>query len=172
MKIMEGNNGVHSISKPKNSNYSILAPLDLIINATKSNLVIRDQKNKCLKEMLRKRIFYISHPSLSNLECSINLNLSQKRSGIDTLWPFGPQDVICAYGTNDRNIFFEETVKEILVLGNFNPKQIEIRDKSQTILFKDVAAMKLLNIIFKDNEDHALYPIYLKWIDGSEWMKY
>lgn len=153
MKIMtKKGNGVHSISKLKNSNYSILAPL-VIINTTKSNLVIRDQKNKCLKEMLRERIFYISHPSLSNLECSINLNLSQKSS-------------------IDRNIFFEETVKEILVLGNFNPKQIEIRDKSQTILFKDVAAMKLMNIIFKDNEDHALYPIYLKWIDGSEWMKY
>ena len=171
MKIMtkklEGN--VRSISKLKNSNYSILAPLDLIINATKSNLVIQDQKNKYLKEMLRERIFYISHPSLSNLECSINLS---QKSSIDALWPFGPQGVICAIGTNDRNIFFEETVKEILVLGNFNPKQIEIRDKSQTILFKDVAAMKLLNIIFKDNEDHALYPIYLKWIDGSEWMKY
>ena len=102
-KKLEGN-GVHSISNY--SNYSILAPLDLIINTTKSNLVIQDQKNKCLKEMLRERIFYISHPSISNLECSINL--SQKRSGID------------------RNIFFEETIKEILALGNFNPKQNKI----------------------------------------------
>jgi hypothetical protein len=169
MKIMTKKLEGDDASIPKKSNYSILAPLDLTINpervslldrikrvnATKSNLVIRDQKNKCLKEILSERLFYVSHPSLSNLECSINLNLSQR-----------------IIPSIDKNIFFEETVKEILELGNFNHKQIDKRDKSQTILFKDVAAMKLLNIIFKDNENHALYPIYLKWIDGSEWLKY
>ena len=66
---------------------------------------------------------------------------------------------------------FEDTVQEILTLANFNPKQIELKEKNFTLLFKEVAAIKFLNLLFKDNSDHALYPIYLKWIDGSEWMK-
>jgi len=149
----------------KKSNYSILAPLDLITsrNLTKNPLdksatILKDNKNLLLKDMLRDRLFYISHPSLSSLECSINLklcnNCPEDKDGLQI-----PEDV-----------FFEETVREILSLANFNPKQIEKKNRTWSLLFKDVAAMKLLNIIFKGHEDHALYPIYLKWIDGSEWM--
>jgi hypothetical protein len=71
-----------------------------------------------------------------------------------------------------NDLFFEETCQKILALSNFNHKQIEKRKDIKTILFKDVAAMKILNIIFRSNEDHALYPIYLNWINGSEWLKY
>ena len=115
--------------------YSILDPL-----------LKKNNKHHLISSLTLDRLFYISHPSLSNLECSINLNI-----GVD-------------------NAFFDEVVNEILSLGNFNLEQIEKREKTFSVLFKGVAAMKLLNIIFKGQSNHALYPIYLKWIEGSEWM--
>ena len=130
--------------------YSILAPLGIKAATT----IINNNKNQMLLvSMLRDRLFYVSHPSLSTLECSINLRTHSRKE-------IEPQT------------FFEQTVEEILKLANFNPKQIEIKNKTFSLLFKDVAAMKLLNIIFKDQQDHPLYPIYLKWIDGSEWMSH
>jgi hypothetical protein len=128
--------------------YSILAPMGI----KAATAIINNNKNQMLLlSMLRDRLFYVSHPSLSTLECSINLNaLSNKE--------IEPQ------------IFFEQTVEEILKLANFNLKQIETKNKTFSLLFKDATAMKLLNIIFKDQQDHPLYPIYLNWIEGSEWM--
>jgi hypothetical protein len=99
-----------------------------------------------LKRLIRSRLFYISHPSLSSLECSINLNSNSTRENFDCI------------------------VETILALSNFNSKEVERNDKTFCLNFKDVAAMKLLNIVFKDDLDHALYPIYLAWILGSEWM--
>lgn len=132
----------------KKASYSILAPMGI----KAASAIINNNKNQMLLlSMLRDRLFYVSHPSLSTLECSINLKARSKKE-------IEPQ------------IFFEQTVGEILKLANFNLKQIETKNKTFSILFKDVAAMKLLNIIFKDQQDHPLYPIYLKWIDGSEWM--
>jgi hypothetical protein len=54
-------------------------------------------------------------------------------------------------------------VSEITDLVGLNHKQIKINYDTYSILFKDVAAMKLLNLLFKENKDHALYPIYLQW---------
>lgn len=108
----------------------------------RSNLM--ENKNY-LKALICERLFYISHPSISNLECTINL----KTITVDE---------------------FQLTVQQIILLGNFNLTQIIVKDKLMTITFKDVAAIKLLNIIFKDNDYHPLYPIYKKWIDGSEWI--
>jgi DNA-binding transcriptional regulator WhiA len=112
--------------------YSILDPL------------LKKNNKHLISSLILDRLFYISHPSLSNLECSINLNVA-----VD-------------------NAFFDKMVNEILSLDNFNLEQIEKREKTLSVLFKGVAAMKLLNIIFKGQSDHALYPIYLKWIEGSE----
>lgn len=132
-----------------------LLSLDLTTNALQSKKLSSKKSSKALMEMIRDRLFYISHPSSSSLECSINLKL--KKNILKVLI--------------EEDLIFEEIIKEILLLADFNPKQIEKKYKTQTILFKDVAALKLLNIIFKNNEDHALYPIYSKWIDGFEWMK-
>jgi hypothetical protein len=130
----------------KKAPYSILAPMGI----KAASAIINNNKNQMLLlSMLRDRLFYVSHPSLSTLECSINLKTKKE---------IEPQ------------IFFEQTVEEILKLANFNLKQIEAKNKTFSLLFKDVAAMKLLNIIFKDQQDHPLYPIYLNWIEGSEWM--
>lgn len=153
VKMLHGD--IHP-NKIKNSNNLLLALLD---NSTTSqiDLILNKMKYfgpvgpKELKELICDRLFYISHPSISSLECSINLNISTRI---------------------DKNLFFETTTKEILKLADFNPKQIEIRSKYYTILFKDIAALKLLNIIFKDNTNHVLYPIYLKWIGKFEWLKY
>ena len=103
-------------------------------------------KNTLLISILRERLFYLSHPSVSNLECSINLSIICSPKG------------------------FEETIQDVLALANFNPKQIELNHQISSIIFKDVAAIKLLNILLKDYPSHPLYPIYLKWIQGSEWM--
>lgn len=141
---------------------SILAPLGSFLNPFKSKNILTQtdlkkvkkgsqllSKNQLLLSILRDKLYYISHPSVSSLECSINLSMCEMFS----------------------HSAFEDTVQEILTLANFNPKQIELKEKNFTLLFKEVAAIKLLNLLFKDNSDHALYPIYLKWIDGSEWMK-
>jgi hypothetical protein len=121
----------------KQQTYSILDPL----NKTKKN-----GKRHLISSLILDRLFYISHPSISTLECSINLNVGA------------------------GNALFDGMANEIISLGSFNPEQIELRAKTFSVLFKDVAAMKLLNIIFKGHSNHALYPIYLKWIEGSEWM--
>ena len=130
-----------------------LPHLKQLNSPSKSNVDTNVDTNvdkKILIEMLSDRLLYLSHPSLSNLECSINLTLKNN---------IMPQD-----------IFFEQVVQEILSLSNFNLSQIEKKHKTCSILFKDVAAMKLLKIIFSNHKDHPLYPLYLKWIDGSEWM--
>ena len=54
-------------------------------------------------------------------------------------------------------------MSEIAELINLNRKQIKTNYYTFSILFKDVAAMKFLNFLFKENKDHALYPIYLQW---------
>jgi hypothetical protein len=96
-----------------------------------------------LKNLVLNRMFYISHPSLASLECTINfLNYSEE--------------------------LFNHIFLEIIKWADFNPKQVEKKYSSFSITFKDVAAMKLLNIIFKGQEDHALYKIYQKWLGGSE----
>ena len=148
------------------TSYSILSPIiKTSISKSQNTLNNLNKKNldlKLLKTMMRQRLFYISHPSTSGLECSINLNN-------------------CCIGSKD---LFDNISKEILDLGIFNPKQIEKNYKTFSLLFKEVAAMKILNLLFKQEKDldnsgscedfpdqyHPLYKIYLKWLKGSEWM--
>ena len=129
-------------------------PLDLTIKkesqSTKFNLVrdeseMKDQQT--LLNLLTNKVFYISHPSISSLECNVSL----KGPHVDTA-------------------LFILLVDEILKLSRFNPIDIKIDFKTFSLQFKDVAAMKFLNLIFKDRFDHALYPLYYKWIEGAEWM--
>ena len=130
-------------------------PLDLTTikkesQSTKFNLVrdeseMKDQQT--LLNLLTNKVFYISHPSISNLECNVSL----KGPHVDTS-------------------LFILLVDEILKLSRFNPTDIKIDRKTFSLQFKDVAAMKFLNLIFKDRFDHALYPLYYKWIEGAEWM--
>ena len=130
-------------------------PLDLTTikkesQSTKFNLVrdeseMKDQQT--LLNLLTNKVFYISHPSISNLECNVSL----KGPHVDTS-------------------LFILLVDEILKLSRFNPIDIKIDFKTFSLQFKDVAAMKFLNLIFKDRFDHALYPLYYKWIEGAEWM--
>lgn len=101
-----------------------------------------------LKKVLLNQLFYISHPSVSTLECSLNLKC----------FCFGSENL------------FEKITNEIVEMVKCNPEQVKIKNKIFTILFKDVAAMKLLNILFKENTDHVLYPIYKNWLKGSEWL--
>lgn len=112
---------------------------------------------KCVQTMLLNRLIYISHPSTSYIECAINLYK----------WPIS--DMLLTEQTNVKTLFYN-IAQEILEMSNCNPKQVNIKYETYSILFKDVAAMKFLNIIFKGNENHALYKIYLKWLEGSEWM--
>ena len=101
-----------------------------------------------LKKVLLNQLFYISHPSLSTLECSLNLKC----------FCFGSDNL------------FENITNEIVEMVKCNPEQVKINNKTFTVLFKDVAAMKLLNILFKENTDHALYQIYENWVEGFEWL--
>lgn len=101
-----------------------------------------------LHALLLDRLFYISHPSMSSLECSINLNN-------------------CSIGSEE---VFNSIVQEIMQLASFNPKQVKKIFKTFSVIFKDVAALKLLNVLFKGHEDHALFPLYTKWLSGGEWM--
>ena len=103
---------------------------------------------RTLLNLLTDKVFYISHPSISScLECNVSL----KGPHVDTA-------------------LFILLVAEILKLSRFNLIDIKIDYKTFSLHFKDVAAMKLLNLIFKDRFDHALYPLYYKWIEGAEWM--
>lgn len=123
-------------------------PLDLTTKLSLRDLVcdkMRDQQT--LLNLLTDKVFYISHPSISSLECNVSL----KGPHVDTA-------------------LFILLVAEILKLSRFNLIDIKIDYKTFSLHFKDVAAMKLLNLIFKDRFDHALYPLYYKWIEGAEWM--
>lgn len=109
-----------------------------------------------LDKVLLERLVYVSHPSISNLECSINLYK----------WKF-----LEALKTRvDPKTLFYNIASEIVKMVKCNPKQIKINYYTCSILFQDVAAMKLLNFLFRDNKNHTLYSIYLKWLEGSEWM--
>ena len=137
-----------------------------------------------LDKLLLERLVYVSHPSVSGLECSINLykwSLFEVLQGQEKLVPavgFGQRPKLdprgnkegCIVGGSKRNDLFYNIASEIIEMTNVNPKQVKINISTYSILFKDVAAMKLLNVLFKYNKGHALYPIYLKWLEGSEWM--
>ncbi len=102
--------------------------------------VLKPHQRNDLRNMLLNKLFYISYPTQnSRLECSINF------------YPTKP-------------ILFEDIVEKILSMDNFNPENITKNYKTGIVTFKDTSAIKLLNIIFKDNENHVLYPIYNKWI--------
>lgn len=100
-----------------------------------------------LVSVLRDRLFYVSHPSISKkVECSINLQ---------------PVLLHVSVHTTDR---FNELVDEILSLSNFNLDNVERSFKNYTLFFKDDDAMKIMALLFKGHEYHVLYPIYLNWI--------
>ena len=120
-----------------------LSNLSLTESQLKLKMLYPTAYTDILKNLVLNRMFYISHPSLASLECTINfLNYSEE--------------------------LFNHIFLEIIKWADFNPKQVEKKYSSFSITFKDVAAMKLLNIIFKGQEDHALYKIYQKWLGGSE----
>lgn len=118
---------------------------DLVRDESETINKMKDQQT--LLNLLTNKVFYISHPSISSLECNVSL----KGPHVDTA-------------------LFILLVDEILKLSRFNPIDIKIDFKTFSLQFKDVAAMKFLNLIFKDRFDHALYPLYYKWIEGAEWM--
>jgi len=120
-------------------------PVTSIRDLVRDESVTKDQQT--LLNLLTDKVFYISHPSISSLECNVSL----KGPHVDTA-------------------LFILLVAEILKLGRFNLIDIKIDYKTFSLRFKDVAAMKLLNLIFKDRFDHALYPLYYKWVEGAEWM--
>lgn len=103
-----------------------------------------------LTSVLRDRLFYVSHPSISKkVECSINLHPILVHVHVHVL---------------DR---FNELVDEVLSLGDFNLNNVEKNFKNFTLSFKDNDAMKIMSIIFKGHEYHVLYSIYLKWLKES-----
>lgn len=116
-------------------------------SVTKSETINKMKDQQTLLNLLTDKVFYISHPSISSLECNVSL----KGPHVDTA-------------------LFILLVAEILKLSRFNLIDIKIDYKTFSLHFKDVAAMKLLNLIFKDRFNHALYPLYYKWIEGAEWM--
>ena len=135
-------NTAKCIQETKNAN-------NLTIHAIQETKCI--QETECLKNsdilllksVLSNRLFYISHPSLSGLECSFNLSN-------------------CIISPE----FFDHVVEEIMKLDFFNVNQVEKKYNTFSIIFKDVAALKILNFIFKDQPFHVLYPLYLKWVEN------
>lgn len=118
---------------------------DLVCDKSETINKMKDQQT--LLNFLTDKVFYISHPSISSLECNVSL----KGPHVDTA-------------------LFVLLVAEILKLSRFNLIDIKIDYNTFSLHFKDVAAMKILNLIFKDRFGHALYPLYYKWIEGAEWM--
>jgi len=114
-------------------------------------------KAQLIQSMLLDRLLYISHPTISCVECSINLYK----------WPV----TLLLAGQNDPRTIFYDISTEIIQMVGANPQQTEIKYQTCSILFKGVSAMRLLNMLFKGNEDHALYPIYVKWLEGSKWTQ-
>ena len=138
-----------TIKKESQSTKFITSIRDLVRDesVTKSETINKMKDQQTLLNLLTNKVFYISHPSISSLECNVSL----KGPHVDTA-------------------LFILLVDEILKLSRFNPIDIKIDFKTFSLQFKDVAAMKFLNLIFKDRFDHALYPLYYKWIEGAEWM--
>lgn len=129
----------------KESQLPVTSIRDLVRDESETINKMKDQQT--LLNLLTDKVFYISHPSISSLECNVSL----KGPHVDTA-------------------LFILLVAEILKLSRFNLIDIKMDYKTFSLHFKDVAAMKLLNLIFKDRFDHALYPLYYKWIEGAEWM--
>ena len=65
---------------------------------------------------------------------------------------------------------FDTIVNKVLSLCSFAPDQVIKSYTRYSLMFKDVAAIKLLAMLFKDHKDHALYPLFNNWVNGSEWM--
>jgi hypothetical protein len=95
---------------------------------------------------LADKIYYISDPSISDdLECSIGLL----------------QDCL------KSEVIFNHTCDEISELTGLS---FEKNDKTFSLRFRGVNALKLLKKVFKIRPTHALYPLYAKWIVGATWM--
>jgi len=127
-----------------------------------TNETIKTKEEKFKSDIL-KNLLYISHPSISNLKCSINLRYFL----ISILEETDLEKI-----KNKKILYdmFDTIINKILTLAYFNHEQIHKNYKKFIITFENVAAIKLLNIIFKGKENHALYQLYTKWINGSEWM--
>jgi len=119
-----------------------------------------------VKTRLLESITYISHPSLSSLECSINLkHLSPLFLTPDQLLR-EPQEEL----KKINNYTFNLIANKVLSMESFNPTQVIKNYKCYSLKFKDVAAIKFLKMVFKGHTNHALYQLYIKWVSGSEWM--
>ena len=95
-----------------------------------------------LKSVMLERLFYISHPEISSLECSINLNNTSV----------------------DPDELFNNIIAEITSIDSFNRKEISINLKVFTLSFVGESALKLLRLLLDENPDHALYPLYSGWL--------
>lgn len=95
---------------------------------------------------LANRIHYIADPGICSLECSISL----------------AQDCL------KSKIIFQHIADEISAFIGGIP--FDKDEKTFSLRFKDVAALKFLKQVFKGQNDHALYCLYAKWIIGGEWM--
>lgn len=105
-----------------------------------------------LGRLLLSRLFYLSHPSVAGLECSI------------VLYNWGLINAVALSTNTDTTVLFDNIVVEIIELVGNEYSNVTIRENC-IILFKNETAMKLLNILFTNNETHALYPLYLKWVE-------
>ena len=95
-----------------------------------------------LKSVMLERLFYISHPEISSLECSINLNNTSV----------------------DPDELFNNIIAEITSIDSFNRKEISINLKVFTLSFVGESALKLLRLLLDENPGHALYPLYSGWL--------
>lgn len=96
---------------------------------------------QALTKFLLERLFYISHPSVSQLECVIKL------------FPI----------INTNSPILYRIASEIVEMSGTNPEHVHLNPRTLSILFKGASAMKLLRFLFDGHEEHALYTIYFKW---------
>jgi len=87
---------------------------------------------------LRKQIFYISDPTLSKIEC--NINLMQVTRGCLPLF-----------------YMIIEEIKDLIQIS-FTPNI-----KVFTLEFKGSNAFQILTLLLKDQYDHTLYSLYQRW---------
>lgn len=144
-----------------------LAPSPFVPKARKqppNRLKLVDDEDDHIKTLLLESITYMSHPSLSCLECSINL----KRL-VSPLF-LTKKELQATEGVEQAESTFNIIADKVISMETFNPTQIIKNYKLYSLMFKDVAAIKFLKLLFKDHKNHALYQLYIKWVSGSEWM--
>jgi hypothetical protein len=114
---------------------------------TKDVVMSPEMFDKAFRSALLDGLHYISHPSTSKVECTINFASLLRNE---------PQ--------NYKVAILKTVASKILAIDDtIDGSQITLSFQNVSFTFREDAALKIMNVVLKDKVYHALYPIFTKW---------